>query len=55
MRLHKYIIKVNVIFFTFINVAIRELKLQSGLPSSLGHAHLLSLEFAVLVLLYLFF
>lgn len=30
MRLHKYIIKVNVIFFTFINVAIK-LKLQSGL------------------------
>lgn len=51
IRLHKYIIKVNLIFFTFINVAIRELKLQSGLPSSLGHAHLLSLEFAVLVLL----
>lgn len=42
------------IFFTFINVAIRELKLQSGLPSSLGHAHLLSLEFSVLVLFYLF-
>ena len=55
IRLHKYIIKVNLIFFTFINVAIRELKLQSGLPSSLGHAHLLSLEFPVLVLLQLFF
>ena len=54
IRLHKYINKVNLIFFTFINVAIRKLKLQSGLPSSLGHAHLLSLEFSVFVLFYLF-
>lgn len=45
----------KLIFSTFINVAIRELKLQSGLPSSLGHAHLLSLEFSVRVLFFYFF